>query len=115
VEVGLSTSGVYELVHDGNKDDDEEGVEVGYDVVGDTAELHGGGLGGQVVGHLTVGKPVQRVPEENLTGDQTSTDFINPGIIESHPCWLVGTKVRWLGDIPESGSLDVSAESDGIQ
>ena len=37
VKVGLSTGGVYEFVHDGNKDDDEERVEVGYDIVGDTA------------------------------------------------------------------------------
>lgn len=40
---------VEEVVHDGDKDDEGEWVEVGDDVVGDTAQVHCCCLGGKVV------------------------------------------------------------------
>ena len=43
-------------VHDGDEDDQGEGVEVVDDIVGDAAEVHGCCLGGEVVEHLVVGQ-----------------------------------------------------------
>lgn len=56
-DVGFAEGRVQEVVHDGDEDDEGDGVEVGDDVVGDAVALHGGGLRGEVVVHLVVGEP----------------------------------------------------------
>jgi hypothetical protein len=34
--------------------------------------------------YLVVCEPVQRVPEEDLAGENTTADFVNPGIVKCH-------------------------------
>ena len=44
--------------------DEGDGVDVVDNVVGDSVELHDGGLRGQVTGHLVVSEPVDGVEQE---------------------------------------------------
>jgi hypothetical protein len=57
LDTSFAESWVQEVVHDGNEDDQGDGVEIRDDVVGDTVALHGPSLRGQVVVHLVVGEP----------------------------------------------------------
>lgn len=57
VETHAAEAGVDEPVENGDEDDQGEGVEVVDNVVGDTVESHGRGLGCEVVQHLVVGQP----------------------------------------------------------
>jgi hypothetical protein len=68
-----------------HNDDDGNGVKVGENVVGNTAELHGGAHLSQVGVHLTVCKPEDGYPEEDGAGSETTSNFVNPGVIEVVP------------------------------
>lgn len=50
----LANRRVNGIVHYWDAYYDEEGVEIVENVVGDAAEVHGGGLGDEVAGHLVV-------------------------------------------------------------
>lgn len=97
----LAETGVQKVVDEGNHDDDGDGVQVLDDIVGNSVKLHGGGLGGQVTGHLVVGEEEDGQEEEDLAGHETSADFINPGVIVGHPSRaLSGRNVGGLGEVP---------------
>lgn len=81
----LAQGGVDEEIADGDEDDQREGIQVGENVVGNAVQRHGGGLRGQVVVDLVVGDPVEWVPEEHAAGVPATADFVNPGVVESHP------------------------------
>lgn len=74
-----------EEVTDGDENDKGDGVNIVDEIVGGAVEFHGCGLRNQVSGHLIVGEPPHWVPEEDSAGFETSTNFINPDIIKSHP------------------------------
>ncbi len=111
---GLAKSWVDDKIHDWNEDDDEQWVQVGDNIVWCSSELHSGGLGSQVVGHLPVCQPVNWVPQEDLAGRDTTADLIDPSVIERHPIWLVWSHVGWLDLLPKSWSLGVLVESDWV-
>lgn len=97
----LAETGVDKVIDDGNHDDNGDGVQVLDDIVGDTVEDHGGGLGGQVTGHLVVGQVEDGEVEEDLAGHETTADFVNPGVIVGHPRRaLVNGDLRRLGVVP---------------
>jgi len=102
VESSLSDSRVEDEVHDWNGNDDENRVEVVNNIIGDLSKVHGGRLGCQITGHLVVGKPIEREPEEDLACQETTTNFVNPFIVKSHPRWTISRgDVAWLDLVPE--------------
>lgn len=109
VDAHLPEPRVYNEVHDRDDDDDEDGVELGDDVVGCAAEVHGVGLRDEVVCHLVVGEPVEGVPEENLAGDDTTLDLVDPGIVKGHPGgndFAASTDAAGLDALPKVGVLE---------
>ena len=78
VDFHLPQARVDELVHDGNEDDEREGVKVGQHIVGDTTQLHGSSLRDQVVVELVIAEPVKRVPHEHSAGLEATANFVNP-------------------------------------
>jgi hypothetical protein len=44
---------------------------------------------------------VQRVPEEDLAGLETTADLVDPFVVKGHPLGTVGTQSRGLDRIPE--------------
>lgn len=104
VDAHLAEKGVHAKVHDGDDDDDEDGVELGDDVVGGGAQVHGVGLRDEVVGHLVVRQPVERVPEEDLAGNDTALDLVDPGVVKGHPGgdnFAASTDLAGLDALPE--------------
>jgi hypothetical protein len=98
-------------------------------------KLHGCGLGGEIVKHLIVTEPwnpelaypmdndtinwesqltVQRRPEENGTGFQSTSDFLHPGVVKSHPARLIRNFTR-LGLVPHIGSAEIAVTAPGIR
>lgn len=97
----LAEAGVKKMINEGNHDDDGDGVQVLNDIIGNTVELHGGGLSGEVTSHLVVGQMEDGQVKEDLAGHQATTDLIDPGIIISHPSRaLVNRDLRGLGMLP---------------
>lgn len=97
----LAEAGVKKMINEGNHDDDGDGVQVLNDIIGNTVELHGGGLSGEVTSHLVVGQMEDGQVKEDLAGHQTTTDLIDPGIIISHPSRaLINRNLRGLGMLP---------------
>jgi hypothetical protein len=105
----FSQTRVDEEVHDGDQDDDEDRVQLGYDIVGCFSEFHGIGLRNEIVGHLVVGEPVERVPQEHFACEDTALYFVDPGVVEGHPGrdhFATGTKCAGLDPIPETIILE---------
>ena len=51
---------------------------------------------------------VKRIPEKDFASKETTADFINPSIIESHPRWAIGrSNVAWLNSLPGVWVLEV--------
>jgi hypothetical protein len=66
-------------------------------------------LGDEVIGHLVVGEPVERVPEKDLAGNDTTANLVDPGVVESHPGrgrLAVGTESTGLDTLPETLVLE---------
>lgn len=100
-DADLAETGVEKVIDEGDHDDDGDGVEVLDNIVGDTVELQGGGLGGEVTGHLIVGEEEDREEEEDLAGHETTLNLVDPGVIVGHPeRALVNRDVGGLGQIP---------------
>lgn len=78
VDAELAKGGEHKGIHEGDHDDQSEGVQVGQDVVGDTAELHGGSLRNQVIVNLIVAEPEEWVPHEHSAGIEATANLINP-------------------------------------
>lgn len=97
----LAETGVQKVINEGDHDDDRDRVQVLNNIVGNTVENHGGGLSGQVTGHLVVSQMEDGQVEEDLAGQETTLDFIDPGIIVGHPRRaLVNRNLRRLGVLP---------------
>ena len=47
-----------------------------------------------MISYLTVRKPEDGQPQEDLTGLNTTSHFIDPGIVEGHPLRFVGNIAR---------------------
>lgn len=92
---------VDEDVADGDEDDESDGVDVVDEIVGGAVEFHGCGLGDEVVGHLVVGEPPDRVPQKDGASFETPTDFVNPDVVKGHPHRLVWPDFAWLHGFPE--------------
>jgi hypothetical protein len=52
---------------------------------------------------------VERIPEEYFACEEAPSDFVDPGIVKSHPGWFGGSEPRRLDVVPESGLFDVLA------
>src|SRR5262249_3385175 len=107
VDARLAECWVHDKVHEGDKDDDGDWVEVLDDVVRDAVEFHDTrdslvkgvvkgkasrnlrGLRCQVPGHLSVCKPVEREVQKHSASLQATADLVNPGIVKGHPSWTL--------------------------
>lgn len=69
----------------------------------------------QVAVHLVVGQPVQGDPGEARAGTETTSNLVNPGVVESHPGGLVAAKVAGLDVLPEVVGLEVLAGLSGVK
>lgn len=81
----LAEAGIDQVVQDRNHNDDGDGIEVLDNIVWHAVQLQYSGLRGQIAGHLVVGEEKEGEEEENFAGFETTTDFIDPGIIVGHP------------------------------
>jgi len=113
-DAGLAEGGVEEIVDNGDEDDEGDGVEIGDDIVGNTAEFHGGGLRRQVVVHLVVGDPIERNPGEARAGTQTTSNLVNPCIIKDHPLGLTRAELAGFDILPEILRLEVLTGLDWV-
>ena len=102
VDTGLAKCWVDDRVHDWDQDDQSKGIQVGKNVVGESVQRHNGGLRYQVVVELVIGKPVQREPKEHAARCESSSNFIDPLVVKSHPCRP--------GAIGEPAGLDILPE-----
>ena len=68
------------LIENGNKDDDDERVDVLHFVVGDAVQLHGTGLCDEVGVELIVNHPVNWVEGEDLAGHEGAAKLVNKGL-----------------------------------
>jgi len=76
---------------------------------------HGVGLRGEVIVDLIIGYPIEWIPEEDRASLETSSNFVNPLIIESHPFGAAGgIDVGWLDSLPEITTSHVLDGSDRI-
>ena len=80
-DANLAKARVDDAVHDGDEDDDCQGVDVLHDVVGDAVKLHLAGLRDEVVEHLAVDDPVDGEEDEDSAGDESSLDLENELIV----------------------------------
>lgn len=80
-ETSFAEEGINNFVHDGDEDDDDDGVDVLHFVVGHAVELHGAGLGDEVGVQLVVDDPVDGVEDEDLAGHQRPTDLVDEGLV----------------------------------
>lgn len=95
-------------------DDNGNGVKVGENVVGDTAEVHGRAHLGEVRVHLAVGKPENGDPEEDRASGKSTSNLINPGVIKVVPARLVGAKRGRLDRVPHVAVVPVLPGGDGV-
>ena len=108
VDADLSESRVDQDIADGNQDDQSERVQVVHDIVGEAVEFHDGGLGDKIVVDLVVAEPPEREPNEDGAGVETTTDFIDPGVVECHPAWAVRPgDVGGFGGFPHCAVVEV--------
>ena len=90
-----------ENVANGDEDDKSDGIDVVDEIIGSSMEFHGCGLGDEIIGHLVVGEPPDRVPEEDSAGFEAPTDFVDPDVIKSHPRGLPVAQSARLHGFPE--------------
>src|SRR5271154_21166 len=69
LDANLAESGVYTQIHDGDKDDECERIDVLQEVVRNPMTFHFTGLRNQIVQHLIIAHPVNRKEKEDSTGD----------------------------------------------
>lgn len=102
---------VYNTVHQRDKDDKSNGINVLHNVVGHVASQHGTGLRYKVACHLIVTEPVNRVPAENNTCTKSTPEFINKDIVPSslgQEFRVIDSEVGWLACL--HAALDLEAE-----
>lgn len=99
LDTDSSQVGVDELLHDGDEDDDGNGVNVLHDIVGDTVGLHLASLRHKVVEHLSVDNPVDGVDDKDLASNEGSSDLIDKQISPGHLRVAVLLSERGLGSI----------------
>jgi hypothetical protein len=81
VDSESAESGVDEQVHDGDKDNQRDGIDVLQEIVGDAVQLHFRGLRDKIVEHLVVADPVDGEEDEDSASDQRTADFIDKEIV----------------------------------
>lgn len=97
VDLGLAEGGEHEVVHNGQEDDNSDGIEVLHEIVGDAMAGHLTGLTDEVVAEVAVNDPVDRVEAEDLAGNEGTLDFLNKVIIPSQSDAVThGGLVRWF-------------------
>ena len=64
-------------------------------------QFHRGGLGDEVVGHLVIGKPPERIPEEHGAGLETTANFIHPDVVKGHPFRFIRPEMAWFDVFPK--------------
>lgn len=104
----LSERRINDPVHDWNENNEGDGVEIVDDIVWYSSELQSGGLRGKVGSSLVICYPEKRVPQEDGTSNNASSNFVNPSIIKCHPGWLV-CKATGFASIPAVWVLEVTA------
>ena len=113
----FAEGGVDEQVHDGDKDDQSDGIDVLQEIVGDAVQLHFRGLRDEIVEHLVVADPVDGEEDEDSASDQRTADFIDKEIV---PVSLVlvpsnTSLVRGLGSF-ESAVAETDPENlEGVE
>lgn len=115
VDADFAEGRVQKVVDKRNEDDQGQRVQIVDDVVGRAVQLHGGSLRGQVVRHLVVRQPVQRVEGEDLAGLEATADLVNPRIVEGHPYGLGVSEVAGFDALPEVAVLEVCNGPDRVQ
>jgi hypothetical protein len=70
--------------------------------------FHSGGLRRQVVVDLVIGQPPEREPQEDGTGFESTSNFIDPDVVEDHPLGQLALLFARLGGIPEVGNVEVA-------
>lgn len=58
---------------------------------------------------------VDGVPEEDGTSFETTLDFVNPLVIEVHPCRPRPDDSAWLSIIPETAGSEIAVGGDGVK
>jgi hypothetical protein len=81
MDANLAESRVYEQIHNGDKNDESNRIDILQEIVRDAMSFHFPGLGNQIVEHLIVTDPVDWEKHENAAGDQRTTDFIDEEIV----------------------------------
>jgi hypothetical protein len=110
----LAEHRVHQRIHDGDNDDDGDGVQVGENVVGDTTQLHGSAHLCQVGVNLAVGQPEDGNPEENTAGGKTTADLVDPGVVKVVPRRSAGSKCGRHNGSPHGAIVPVLVSLDGI-
>jgi hypothetical protein len=105
----LAEKRVQDVVNNGDKDDNGDGVEVLDNVVGDTVTLKGTSLVGQVTRHLVVGQEEDGHEEEDLASHETTANLVDPGVVVGEPGGALGN-----GNVGGLGSLPVGAAALGV-
>ena len=67
-----------------------------------------------MISYLTVRKPEDGQPQEDLTGLDTTSYLIDPRIIEGHPLRFVGNVAR-PSAIPQVGRREVLPRANRVQ
>ena len=98
----------------GHENNEGDGVHVLQKIVGSSVKGHGGAHGSQVVVHLAVGEPVDGHPHEDTASTPSTTDLVNPGVVEVVPRGLVGTEVGGLDELPSVTLPPVLDGLDGV-
>ena len=81
MNANLAESGVYEQIHNGDKDDESNRIDVLQEIVWNAMSFHLSGLRDQIVEHLIVTNPIDREKHENATCDQRTTNFVHKQIV----------------------------------
>lgn len=115
VEAHFAEEWVDTQVEDGNQNQNGQRVQVGDQIVGQTVKFHNGGLGGQIVVDLVVAEPVHWEENKYLAGLDSSTELINPDIVESHPSRRSASLARRLCVLPQISGVELLAGSNGVQ
>ena len=81
MDPNLAETRVYCQIHNGNENNKCKGIDVLQEIVRDPVSFHLTGLRDQVIEHLIVTHPIDWEENENTTGDQRSTNFVDKQIV----------------------------------
>jgi hypothetical protein len=122
---------VYEEITYRDEDYQRKGVEIVDNIIRNAVSHHSSGLRCQVVDYLIICKPyfqasatgsdfnasrtIEWIPGEHCACLETTTNLLNPFIIERHPHGPLAVRdITRLGRLPEVFSLKIFVESNGV-